>query len=351
MKNIFKKLIVGSFLVISVLGVFATGCKKITANIPVNGNEEPLKPIESPITDGEGNDLSGNKIYEMPQSMVFSAPALQAATNANEVTVTATVTPADAADKRLKWDIGFKNPNSTWASGKDVSDYVKITTMALYGPTVTVTYVEIFNEQIILTCSSYAYPNIKADCTIDCIGYYGYESTTISSIYLKNTTEAFGTLEFNQYGYDDYIELPDSRYDQYRTKLTIKRVFYGTVKDPQESQYTFNSVKFGDESEQFLEEYGVSEILSFTAIDEDWSDDEVSYSIYGIMDKTFAKAAQTKISTSSEYDNFWNAVKSNINYLQIDVNLESNNPEDEFYTISFDISPQSKPTWSERWKL
>lgn len=231
MKNIFKKLIVGSFLVISVLGVFATGCKKTTANIPVNGNEEPLKPIESPITDGDGNDLSGNKIYEMPQSMVFSAPALQAATNANEVTVTATVTPADATDKSVDWSVAFKTASSAWAVGKTVTDYVTVTPTSDGALSAKVTCKRSFGEQIILTCSSRAYPAVKADCTVNYKQSVSYRVSSTTSFANGTTAESkevkseFTNFEQNPTeSDDDYL----TRLQEQTTAITLYK--YGANK-------------------------------------------------------------------------------------------------------------------------
>ena len=45
-------------------------------------------------------------------------------------TLTATITPADAANKKVDWSIAFKNASSTWASGKTVTEYATVTPSA-----------------------------------------------------------------------------------------------------------------------------------------------------------------------------------------------------------------------------
>lgn len=39
-------------------------------------------------------------------------------------TITATITPSDASDKAVDWAVAFVNPSSSWASGKNIADYV-----------------------------------------------------------------------------------------------------------------------------------------------------------------------------------------------------------------------------------
>ena len=42
-------------------------------------------------------------------------------------TLTATITPSNATNKALDWSVSFVNPESEWASGKTVTDYVTVT--------------------------------------------------------------------------------------------------------------------------------------------------------------------------------------------------------------------------------
>lgn len=42
-------------------------------------------------------------------------------------TLTATVSPSNLQNKKVLWEIYFDNPESEWATGKDVKDYVKFT--------------------------------------------------------------------------------------------------------------------------------------------------------------------------------------------------------------------------------
>lgn len=81
-------------------------------------------------------------------------------------TITATVSPAEAANHGVDWELKWKNPSSSWASGKTASDYV---VMSISGDTktATVSCVQPFGEQLIVTASSQDNPDVKAICTLD----------------------------------------------------------------------------------------------------------------------------------------------------------------------------------------
>ena len=68
--------------------------------------------------------------------------------------VTATITPADAANKLVTWSVAWKNVSSSWATGKTVTDYVTVTTATDGALTATVENKQAFGEQIILKCVS-----------------------------------------------------------------------------------------------------------------------------------------------------------------------------------------------------
>jgi hypothetical protein len=82
-------------------------------------------------------------------------------------TLTATVLPADATDKTVDWTVAFADPASEWATGKTVTDYVTVTPTSDGALTATVTCLEDFGEQIIVTVTSRNNPEAKATCTVD----------------------------------------------------------------------------------------------------------------------------------------------------------------------------------------
>lgn len=127
------------------------------------GKEE--QPEQGTIVDENGDEMDSETIYELPRAMVFS-PAARGATPEKTVQIRAVIEPADATNQLVDWEIAFANPESEWANGKTLSDYVTITeTNAL---TTTVTFKEAFGEQMIITVTSQDNPEYSDTCTVDC---------------------------------------------------------------------------------------------------------------------------------------------------------------------------------------
>ena len=82
-------------------------------------------------------------------------------------TLTATITPADAANKKVDWTIAFKNASSTWASGKTVTEYATVTPSADGALTAVVENVAAFGEQIIVKATSRDNTSAYATCTVE----------------------------------------------------------------------------------------------------------------------------------------------------------------------------------------
>ena len=81
--------------------------------------------------------------------------------------ITASVQPADASLQSGTFSIGFKNPSSTWASGKDINEYAEVTQNGL---TANFICKKGFGEQIVLTFAADTLDNeapVTATCTID----------------------------------------------------------------------------------------------------------------------------------------------------------------------------------------
>lgn len=77
----------------------------------------------------------------------------------------ATITPDHATKKDLNWSIAFKNPSSSWANGKNLNEYV---TMTSDQNTATIKMLKRFSEQIIVTAAATDYTGVSASCTVDC---------------------------------------------------------------------------------------------------------------------------------------------------------------------------------------
>lgn len=83
-------------------------------------------------------------------------------------TITATVTPAEATFQEVDFSLSFKNPSSTWAIGKNVSDYATFVADSDGAKTGKLTVKQAFGEQLELKCTTRD-PNstASATCTID----------------------------------------------------------------------------------------------------------------------------------------------------------------------------------------
>lgn len=142
------------------------------------GVEDELvhKPEEPVVTDDEGNAMASDKVYDMPQGIVFasaaplysSAPVAMAEerTTYPSVTVKANVEPEEASALAYTWTVAFKNPSSTWANGKNVTDYVTVTPNPENYLQATITCSQEFGEQIIVKIKS-NYNDVSASCTVD----------------------------------------------------------------------------------------------------------------------------------------------------------------------------------------
>lgn len=82
-------------------------------------------------------------------------------------TLTATVMPSDATNKKVDWSVVFVNPSSSWATGKVITDYVTITPSADGALSAVVECKQAFGEQIAVTVTSRDNTGATATCTAD----------------------------------------------------------------------------------------------------------------------------------------------------------------------------------------
>ncbi len=134
--------------------------------------DSPDKPIAG---DNTGKDGAVVSIVESNGISLLSAKLPVAAYAANGVseqadtayTITATVEPAETTNKAVDWSIAWTNADSTWASGKTVTDYVTVTPSESGSLTATVECKQAFGEQVIVTCTSRDNTELTATCTVD----------------------------------------------------------------------------------------------------------------------------------------------------------------------------------------
>lgn len=98
--------------------------------------------------------------------------ALRAANNtAPSVTIKATITPDDVSNKLVDWSVAWATPESDYASGKNVTDYVTVTPTVDGSLTATVTCLQAFSreESILVICTSRD-SLAQAECVVTFVG-------------------------------------------------------------------------------------------------------------------------------------------------------------------------------------
>lgn len=204
------------------------------------------EPNAAPVAIADGEKLYDGDVCAMPQNLTFTTASdgmLKATATSDTtvstgaVTLTATITPSDAANKNVNWSIAWKNASSTWATGKTVSNYV---TLSSSGLTATVTNVAPFGEQIIITCTSAANTSAKATCTVDYVKRVTDVKVTLSS----------GTVlgEYSLKG----RTLGDGREQNVTISSTSFTYGVGTVKDSTASVDFSSAVPYVQVSDAFV---------------------------------------------------------------------------------------------------
>lgn len=184
-------------LILAILGGVLAAV--LTETNPKDWFEQPAgEETETPdVTDGDGNEMESGKVYPMPSSMIFATTAAESG-----ITIKATVEPADATNKSLTWSVEWVNPSSSWANGKNVSEYISL---ARNGQdTATVSCLKPFGEQAKIVVTSDSNPEAKAECTLD----YKQRITGIGAIEYSGVGENNGEIaNFGNVGSVDDISI------------------------------------------------------------------------------------------------------------------------------------------------
>lgn len=149
----------------------------------IDSNETPGDDDDDnnpPIT-GDGEVMDPDGVNVMPSAMAFSANVLTDGEDGTSVTIQAIITPENATNQSIKWNIKWNNVLSEWASGKIVTDYVTVTPDSSDSRKATITCLNAFGEQIIVTAVSESNPSINASCRVDYRKRYEVPVITVES--------------------------------------------------------------------------------------------------------------------------------------------------------------------------
>lgn len=160
--------------------VFVTSCTpeddkidSITDNkVNINNNGDNATPVPldnvPDVATLDGTPMVSNVAYKMARSgMVFATPTALSETASEGITLVATVEPSYATKTAVDWSVSFANPESEWATGKTVTDYVKITPTEEGSLTATLECVAPFGEQIIVKVVSKENAEISDTCPLE----------------------------------------------------------------------------------------------------------------------------------------------------------------------------------------
>lgn len=101
-----------------------------------------------------------------------------------EYKVTASIYPETFENEGVEWSLAFKDPSSSWATGKTVEQYVSSTNTLL---SIDLKLVKAFGEQIIISCTSKADSKLKSSCTLD------YEKRLLNNTFTFNGNDGSTT--------------------------------------------------------------------------------------------------------------------------------------------------------------
>lgn len=160
--------------------------KPTTVNTPETKTDEtpvdPLVPIEP--TDEIKLVSTFNIVNSDNMKLMAKAPASYVAKQTNTVELNATAYPIGSENGGFVWSAKWANPNSAFASGKNVYNYIELEGDTGSG-TQYVTALQPFGEQIIITVSTVFNPSAVATCTVD------YTEKWADTQYLETYTDVF----------------------------------------------------------------------------------------------------------------------------------------------------------------
>ena len=132
--------------------------------------EEPEDPKDEDSTGGSEVEEGEEKGVKLSVRKLMTSEYEEYNVSAlaeDAYTLTATVYPADAANKAIDWSVSFTDAGDEWATGKTVTDYVTVTPTSDGALTATVENIAAFGEQITVKATSRDNSEAYATCTVE----------------------------------------------------------------------------------------------------------------------------------------------------------------------------------------
>lgn len=286
-------IVVGAFCAASFAGKDNTPNDKADAGLIITPGEVQGDMI-SLLTQGPGVDNMGLPISEYTLTVVLNEDC-----------------PNNM--KAIDWSIAWKNPSSTWATGKVVTDYVTVTPTSDGALTAKVKrvagqglYAGGFGEQIIVTAASRVRPELKATATVDCLKSYrlvdGENNPTLT---VSNVVLEFGkAVSFD-------VAVDDSK--------AIGTVSFKTHKGKSIMLDADSTTKLTNIIKNYITDYSHMAILTETKVGEVFN-----------MDKIIKVDEETK--STMAYKQAYNAVLEYLSSSSVKVKFNSSSSYDEYAT-------------------
>lgn len=240
---------------VGVLGYFTQGFRSWDFGIKETVNKDSKGSIAAVAPEIYDSDTIG---------LAYAASASSTAT------ITAMVLPETAANRNVTWSIAWANADSSFASGKDVSDYIALSSN---GNVATVECLQAFGEKINVIATSESSPTISATCVlnyvrrIESVAYYVYSFKSTEEDPGSDSNKMFsevtsgGHYAFNAYTYST-VEKDFNDTDNYKNtslvnKFAVYEITYGTgtVNDNFDVSFTYT---FNSDLEAELKQYYTS---------------------------------------------------------------------------------------------
>ena len=159
---------------------------KYETTLPANGGMTLPEKVEDGEEDDAGVKSNGIALMSVKIPVAQYAAYGISPTTETAKTVTATVSPDnEASNTKIKWELTWKNPASAWATGKEVSDYVTLSSDKddlMGSKTCTVSCSQAFGEQLQLKAICVEDEEKFATCNVDYMRQVKSASVAIGDI-------------------------------------------------------------------------------------------------------------------------------------------------------------------------
>ena len=285
------KWIVTAIVLVLIFAILGGLCYSVISGIAPQDWFKQEESSDAPVTDGDGNEMTAD-VNPMPETLIFSTAhdAMFGSTSGYTVTVNATVGELYQDDDGILWTVEWENPNSTWAEGKSVADYItvfsKYATGTKCNSICTITCSQPFGETVVLKAQLKNHTYLSpATCQIEFrqrvidYNFVFYKNACLHNVFSNDSNdENIVDVQLNdssisgiQSNYDLYlfdydssiVEVTSDVGNSYNSDYDIMKKYYNLFVEPVYSDYTIvddslNTTFTGGLTNSFMKHLGLS---------------------------------------------------------------------------------------------